>query len=77
MRARKRVHRLVDFLASFRSNGTGAELANPCLASGTRRVVEVETSDSATKNVTMFGTDLVSGFEACNHIVQLVMAKDA
>jgi guanosine-diphosphatase len=81
MRARKRVHRLVDFLASFRSSDTGgAELANPCLARGTRRVVEVETlmgSDSATKNVTMFGSDLVSGFEACNHIMQLVMAKDA
>jgi len=79
MRARKRVHRLVDFLASFRSNDTGAELANPCLARGTRRVVEVETSlsDSAIKNVTMVGTDLVSGFEACNHVMQLVMAKDA
>jgi guanosine-diphosphatase len=79
MRARKRVHRLVNFLATFQSNDTGAELANPCLARGTRRVVEVETpgSDSASKNVTMVGTDLVSGFEGCNHIVQLVMAKDA
>jgi guanosine-diphosphatase len=81
MRARKRVHRLVNFLASFRTTDNGAELANPCLARGTRRVVEVETSssgsDSATKNVTMFGADLISGFEACRHVMQLVMAKDA
>ena len=77
MRARKRVHRLVNFLASFRTNDAGAELANPCLARGTRREVEVETSGSATRNVTMFGADDTSGFEACSHVVQLVMAKNA
>ncbi|KAI9508751.1 nucleoside phosphatase family-domain-containing protein [Russula earlei] len=79
MRARKSVHRLVDFVASLRnSTSTGAEIANPCLARGTRRVVEVEVagSDPATKNVTMFGGDF-SGFEACNDIVQLTLAKDA
>lgn len=80
MRARKRVHRLVAFLASFHSNGAGTELANPCLARGTRRVVEVETSsgsDSGTKGVTMVGENLVSDFEACRHVMNLVMAKDA
>lgn len=78
MRARKRVHRLVNFLASFRTSDAGEELANPCLARGTRRVVEVETGpDSESKNVTMFGTDPISGFEACKHVMQLVMAKDA
>ena len=80
MRARKRVHHLVNFLASFRSNDTGTELANPCLALGTRRVVEVEkssSSDSESKNVTMVGQDLISSFEACRHVMNLVMAKDA
>jgi guanosine-diphosphatase len=80
MRARKRVHHLVNFLASFRSNDTAIELASPCLARGTRRVVEVETSsgsDPESKNVTMVGQDLVSGFEGCRHIMDLVMAKDA
>ena len=81
MRARKRVHRLVNFLASFQTNDTGAEVANPCLARGTRRVVEVQVetsgSDSAARNVTMVGADHISGFEACNHVVQLVMAKNA
>lgn len=80
MRARKRVHHLVNFLASFRSNDSSTELANPCLARGTRRVVEVETSsgsDPESKNVTMVGQDLISDFEACRHVMNLVMAKDA
>ena len=79
MRARKRVHRLVNFLASFRRNDTVTELANPCLARGTRRVIEIETldSDSETKSVTMFGEDPISGFEVCRHVMDLVMAKDA
>jgi guanosine-diphosphatase len=79
MRARKSVHRLVDFMASRRNPGPDAEIANPCLARGTRRVVEVEVGGSAdpaaTKKVTMFGGD-VGGFEACNRVVQLVVAKD-
>jgi guanosine-diphosphatase len=81
MRARKRVHRLVHFLASsFQSAAAGEEIANPCLARGTRRVVEVDVGDgdSATaKNVTMYGTDAHSGFEACRSVVGLVMAKNA
>ena len=80
MRARKSVHRLVDFMASQRTTtGAGAEVANPCLARGTRREVEVEVGGSAdsttTKKVTMFGGD-VGSFEACDRVVQLVMAKD-
>jgi guanosine-diphosphatase len=79
MRARKSVHHLVDYMASRRNAGPDAEIANPCLARGTRRVVEVEVGGSAdataTKKVTMIGGD-VGGFEACNRIVQLMMAKD-
>lgn len=80
MRARKSVHRVVDFMSSRRAIiGAGAEVANPCLARGTRREVEVEVGASAdsatTKKVTMFGGD-VGSFEACDRVVQLVMAKD-
>jgi len=88
MRARKSVHRLVDFRGSLRDSPTTAgaadaaevvEIANPCLAQGMNRVVEVEVAGSdpaVTRNVTMVGGD-VGGFEACNDIVQLIMAKDA
>ncbi|KAI0315612.1 nucleoside phosphatase family-domain-containing protein [Amylostereum chailletii] len=78
-RARKSVHRLVEFMASVRPSGRKpeAEIANPCLARGTRREVEIE--DELTqmkKTVTMAGED-VGGFEACNRVVELIMAKDA
>ncbi|KAI0304320.1 nucleoside phosphatase family-domain-containing protein [Multifurca ochricompacta] len=78
MRARKGVHRLVNFMASTRTTAVGAEIGNPCLARETRRVVEVEVAGSpaTTQNVTMVGGDIGS-FEACNRIMQLVMAKDA
>lgn len=83
MRARKSVHRLVNFMASGRSssNGTPAaevEVGNPCLARGTRRIVQVEgDGPSATvENVTMIGGD-VGSFEACNRVMQVVVAKDA
>jgi guanosine-diphosphatase len=79
MRARKSVHRLVDFMASVRTTPPSDEIGNPCLARGTRRVVEVEVeagAGAATKNVTMVGADIGS-FEACSRVIQLVMAKDA
>ncbi|KAH9047695.1 nucleoside phosphatase family-domain-containing protein [Lactarius hengduanensis] len=62
MHARKSVHRL-------------EEVGNPCLAQGTKRVVQVESGDAA-KNVTMIGGD-IGNFEACNRIMQLIVAKDA
>jgi guanosine-diphosphatase len=78
MRARKSVHRLVDFMASIRTNiKPGAPIGNPCLAQGTERVVEVtDETSGATKNVTMVGED-IGGFEPCDRVMQLVMAKDA
>lgn len=52
-------------------------MGNPCLAKGTHRVVEVvDEHTRVAKNVTMDGDDIGS-FEACNRIVQLVLAKDA
>jgi guanosine-diphosphatase len=78
MRARKSVHRLVDFMASLRTNTKpGAPIGNPCLAKGTERVVAVVDENSGvTKNVTMIGEEIGS-FEACDRVMQLVMAKDA
>lgn len=82
MKARKHVHNLVDFMASIRTTPSQKETSNnftgnPCLARGTRRVVEIE--DEATgikRNVTMDGDDIGS-LEACDRIMQLVLAKDA
>ncbi|KAI0947400.1 hypothetical protein AcV7_009838 [Taiwanofungus camphoratus] len=79
MRARSSVHRIVEFMGSLRGSGSGANatIANPCLAKGTERTVEITDERLDDKfNVTMIGEDIGS-FEACNRVVELVMAKDA
>lgn len=78
MSARKSVHRLVEFMASIRpNNNADAPIGNPCIAKGMERVVEVQDERSGVKkSVTMIGED-IGGFEACDRIMQLVMAKDA
>ncbi|EKM52069.1 uncharacterized protein PHACADRAFT_262526 [Phanerochaete carnosa HHB-10118-sp] len=77
MRARKSVHRLIDFMSSLQPPLSDGTVANPCLAKGTSRTVEVEEERlNETRSVTMTGAD-VGSFEACNRVVQLVMAKDA
>jgi guanosine-diphosphatase len=77
MRARLSVHRLVDFMSSFQKNPEDGKIANPCLAKGTSRDVTIKDENTEVeKKVTMTGAD-VGSFEACNRIVQLVMAKDA
>ena len=81
MRARKHVHSLVDFMASIRATAASTKetslgiVGNPCLARGMRRIVEVD-DDDGKRNVTMDGEEIGS-FEACDRIVQLVLAKDA
>ena len=77
--ARQSVHRVVEFMSSVRGSGHGkdATVANPCLARGTKKQVEIEAERLGGKwNVTMAGED-VGDFESCNRIVELVMAKDA
>ena len=79
MRARKHVHSLVDFMASIRAPSTKETsqgiVGNPCLARGMRRTVEVDDEKNVKRNVTMDGEEIGS-FEACDRIVQLVLAKD-
>ncbi|RXW21355.1 hypothetical protein EST38_g4507 [Candolleomyces aberdarensis] len=92
MKARSHVHLLVEFMASIRPGATSKfhpidqdgdghpdieVIPNPCLARNTYRLVEI--TDEITKekrNVTMAGED-VGGFDACQRVVGLVMAKDA
>ena len=80
MRARTSVHRLMEFMTSYGEDlADGHEIANPCLSRGTRRTVQVDIGrgeNTVLRNYTMVGAD-VGGFEACNRVVELVMAKDA
>jgi guanosine-diphosphatase len=82
MSARRHVHQLVDFMASLRLNPSDKEtgnnfIGNPCLAKGTQRVVEIDLEQTGvSRNVSMSGDDIGS-FQACDRIVQLVLAKDA
>ncbi|KAL5524736.1 GDA1 [Sanghuangporus sanghuang] len=81
MSARRSIHRLVEFMATFSHISLpegDEEIPNPCLYKGSKRVVELEPSRTGedVRNVTMAGKDIGS-FEACNRMVELVMAKDA
>lgn len=84
MRARKSVHRLVEFMATFNQppaanpSRPADDIANPCLYKGSTRLVELEATlpGEEVRNVTMVGKD-VGSFEACNRVVELVMVKDA
>ncbi|KAJ6614816.1 nucleoside phosphatase GDA1/CD39 [Mycena sp. CBHHK59/15] len=80
MKARSHVHRLVAFTAGLREPA-GTVIANPCLARGTRRAIDLPAASSsaasdAVESVTMDG-GAVGGFAACARVVDLVLAKDA
>lgn len=83
MRARRSVHNLVAFTWSFTQPSAKeweelseeVQVPNPCLASGTSKQVTLDPPGRSAVNVTMHGA--VGGFEACNRVVELVMAKDA
>ncbi|KAF8523313.1 nucleoside phosphatase GDA1/CD39 [Hysterangium stoloniferum] len=74
MQARKSVHRLLDFLHSREKEAESEHVANLCLAQGTERRVEIDDGVAPVRNVTFVGAD-VGSFEACNRVMQLVMAK--
>ncbi|KAK6903190.1 hypothetical protein I203_108454 [Kwoniella mangroviensis CBS 8507] len=82
MRARRSVHNLVAFTWSFGQGQVhwdeldeGTQVPNPCLSKGMSRRVELDPPGRQPVNVTMHGAN--GGFEACNRVVELVMAKDA
>ncbi|TXT13647.1 hypothetical protein VHUM_01014 [Vanrija humicola] len=82
MRARRSVHNLVAFTWTFAqtkldwdSLSADTEIANPCLSLGTKRRIELDPPGRSAVNVTMHGGN--GGFEACNRLVELIMAKDA
>ncbi|WWC89807.1 uncharacterized protein L201_004733 [Kwoniella dendrophila CBS 6074] len=83
MRARRSVHNLIAFTWSFSQPGQihwdeldeGTQVPNPCLTKGSSRRVELDPPGRQPVNVTMHGAN--GGFEACNRVVELVMAKDA
>ena len=82
MRARRSVHNLVAFTWSFGQSeinwdelSEAETVSNPCLSRGTTRRVELDPPGRKSVNVTMHGA--MGGFEACNRVVELVMAKDA
>jgi guanosine-diphosphatase len=88
MRARAGVHRVVEFMGSYASSTSSShgdeddseeEIANPCITRGMTKRVEVDIGRAGTKilrNVTMTGADIGS-WNACNRVLELVMAKDA
>ncbi|KAF8882906.1 nucleoside phosphatase family-domain-containing protein [Gymnopilus junonius] len=71
MQARNHVHTLVEFMASLRVQSEREKkegiVGNPCLARGTKRVVELAGER----------TGKWRKLEACGRLVQLVLAKDA
>lgn len=82
MRARRSIHNLVAFTWSFGqgqlewdSMSEDVMVPNPCLTLGSTRRVELDPPGRTAVNVTMHGGN--GGFDACNRVVQLVMAKDA
>ena len=61
MTARQSVHRLVEFMGGLRgaSHGKDSFVANPCLAKGTQKLVEIDDERMGGKfNVTMMGEDI-------------------
>lgn len=85
MRARRSVNNLVAFTWSFLQPGGGdvewdeleeqVRIPNPCFAPGKTKRVLLDPPGRQQVNVTMVGTE--GGFEACNRVVEMVMAKDA
>jgi len=86
--ARESVHRVVEFMDGLRRARVDEEdeedelprlpkVPNPCLARMTTKEVDVPQGEGKDKvKVLMSGED-VGNFEACNRILELVMAKDA
>lgn len=83
MEARNHVHQLVEFMASIRNPGEAAmdtvppTIGNPCLARGTTRSIEIHDERTNTTKTVIMDGEQIGGFDACNRVVELVMAKDS
>ncbi|KAE9398324.1 hypothetical protein BT96DRAFT_822138 [Gymnopus androsaceus JB14] len=83
MEARAHVHSLVDFMASLRNPGAGAvdtvpaTIGSPCLARGTKRNVDIKDERTNTTKTVVMDGEQIGSFDACNRVVELVMAKDS
>ncbi|KZT23410.1 nucleoside phosphatase GDA1/CD39 [Neolentinus lepideus HHB14362 ss-1] len=77
MQARLSVHKLVNFMATYRGTSKSDNvIGNPCLAKGTKREVTLDLGADNKAKAMMVGEDIGS-FESCNRVMELVMAKDA
>lgn len=80
--ARESVHRVVEFMDGLRTtrvSGKGdlPRVVNPCLAQRTTKEVDVPLEEGKDKIRVLMAGDDVGSFEACNRVMELVMAKDA
>ncbi|TIA83950.1 hypothetical protein E3P98_00483 [Wallemia ichthyophaga] len=83
MQARRSVHNLVAYLYEFGNVlvpswdkwDENVKVPNPCISRGSSKVVTLDPPGKAPVNVTMVGSS--NGWDACNRVVELVMAKDA
>lgn len=82
MRARRSIHNIVGFTWSMNKDDEEWDaltpdtyIGNPCLSRGTTEEVELDPPGRTKVKVTMTGAN--GGFDACNRVVELAIAKDA
>ena len=84
MQARRSVHNLVAYLYEFGNplipdwNSWTPEtikVPNPCMPKGMQKIVQLDPPNKKHVSVTMVGAS--HGWDSCNRVVELVMAKDA
>ena len=77
MRVRRHVHRLVNFMSTLQATKPKEVVGNPCLAKSTWRVVTVKGEATGVERKVTMGVGDIGSFEACDRVVQLILAKDA
>ncbi|TIB79020.1 hypothetical protein E3Q22_00698 [Wallemia mellicola] len=83
MQARRSVHNLIAYLYEFGNVlvpswdewNEDIKVPNPCMPHGTSKHVTLDPPHKSPVNVTMVGSS--NGWDACNRVIELVMAKDA
>jgi len=83
IRARKYVHELVDLMHSDgamspdQTEEGETVVSNPCLAKGTKRLVQIENVKTDQRKWVMMGGEQIGGFEACTQVIKMVISKDS